>query len=88
MSSTLFEPEGLTSGRLLYIQVWYGTLVRSEHTLLPTRPLIPIHVQHTLNIPVYTNVFLKMNPRVRNMQKTSKIKYSNINLEKVHFVAY
>jgi len=35
---------------------------------------------------VYTTVFLKMNPRVRNMQKTPKLKNENINLEKVHYV--
>jgi hypothetical protein len=25
MSSTCFEPEGSSSGRLLYVQLWYGT---------------------------------------------------------------
>ena len=27
MSSTCFEPEGSSSGRLLYIQLWYGTVL-------------------------------------------------------------
>jgi len=26
MPSTCFEPEGSSSGRRLYIQLWYGTL--------------------------------------------------------------
>ena len=37
-------------------------------------------------IPVRTTLFLKMNPRVRNAQKTWKFKNKNIDLEKVHFV--
>jgi hypothetical protein len=27
MSSTLFEPEGLSSGRRLYIRLWYSVLL-------------------------------------------------------------
>jgi hypothetical protein len=37
-----------------------------KHTVLATRLLIELHVKHS-TIPVYTTVFLKMNPRVRNM---------------------
>ena len=38
------------------------------------------------SIPVYTAFFLKINPRVRNTKKTSKIKNSSISVEKVYFV--
>ena len=39
------------------------------------KPVIVISARKTYcSVTVYTVVFLKMNPRVRNMQKTSKIK--------------
>ena len=45
-----------------------------EHTLLPTRLLILMDANTTYHtITAYITVFLQMNPRVRNMQKT-KIK--------------
>jgi len=56
MSSICFEPEGSSSGRR------FGT----EHTLPPTRRLYRWHVNN-YTTPVRTTVFLKMNPRVRNM---------------------
>ena len=49
--------------------------VTHTHTLVPTRLLIPMRVKQTYyTITAQTTVFLKMNPRVRNMEKTSKIK--------------
>ena len=101
MSSTCFETEGLSSGRRMYVQVWYGTFYmhqykqscwwemvgslgggrwwvaleveeggqpstyKTTHLLPPTKLLILMHIKHT--IPVCTSVFLKINPRVRNM---------------------
>jgi len=50
-SSTYFDPEGSSSGRLLYIHR-YST--------------ISMHVKH-YTITVYKTVFLKMNPRFQNM---------------------
>jgi len=47
-----FEPKGL---------------IRIEHTFLPTRLLMLMHVQRTHTVTVYTTVFLKMNTQVRNM---------------------
>ena len=55
MSSTCIEPEDSSSVRQLF---------GIEHTLLPTRLLIPMRVKRT--ITVYTAVFLKIHPRVRN----------------------
>ena len=43
MSCTCFETEGSSSGRRLYIQLWYGTF---EHTLLLTRLFILMHIQY------------------------------------------
>ena len=47
---------------------------------------IPVACKTYHTITVYTTVFLKMNRRVRNTQKTSRNKYLNINLGNVHFV--
>jgi hypothetical protein len=52
-TSTCFEPEGSSSGRQLYIELWYCTFnmrqnrqcVSIQHALLPTRVLIPMHVK-------------------------------------------
>jgi len=64
MSSTCFETKGSSSGRRLYIQVWYGihALVWAvseveecvryfysiEHTVLSTILFILMHVKHTI----------------------------------------
>jgi len=50
MSFTCFESEGSSSGRLLYIQLWYGTFYmhqykQSRPNSLPTRLLILMHVK-------------------------------------------
>jgi len=47
LSSTYFETEGSSSGRLLYIQLWYGmfSMHQYKHTFLPTRLFIPMHVK-------------------------------------------
>ena len=42
------------------------THLQEEHTLLPTRLLIMMHVKRTTS-ELYINVFLKMNSRIRNM---------------------
>jgi len=43
MSSTCFEPEGSSSGRRLYVQVWYNLL--TVHTM-PCKQTIPyLYVQ-------------------------------------------
>jgi len=43
-------------------------------SLVGRRVFIPMHVKRAIaTITVYTTVFLKMNSRVSNMQKTSKI---------------
>jgi hypothetical protein len=42
------------------------TDLSTEQTLPPTRLLIPVH-QNFCTLPVCTAVFLKMNPRFRNM---------------------
>ena len=48
MSSTCFEPEGSSSGRRLYMQLWYDTFCMHQYKqatyLLPTRLLILMHV--------------------------------------------
>jgi len=36
MSSTGFEPEGSSSGRQLYIQLWYGTFYTRQYKLSST----------------------------------------------------
>ena len=51
MSCTCLEPEGSSSGRQLYVQLWYCTFnmphnkqcISTEHTLPPTRLLIPMY---------------------------------------------
>jgi hypothetical protein len=46
MTSTCFEPEGLSPGRLLYTELHFTCIgIRSKHTFLPTRLLIPMHVK-------------------------------------------
>jgi len=40
-----FEPGGSSSGRRLYIELWYS-MFRFEHTILPIRLLILKHVPY------------------------------------------
>jgi len=51
MSSTRFEPEGSSSGRRPYIQLWYGT----------------IYMHQCKQSSRYKSVFLMMNSPVQNM---------------------
>jgi len=44
MSSTCFEPEGSSSGRRLYVQLWYGTLYVHQHKQL-CRLLMLMHIK-------------------------------------------
>ena len=55
MSCTCFEPEGSSSGRRLYIQLWYDTF---EHTVVSTRLLTLLHVQHT--IPYHNCIYIRL----------------------------
>ena len=60
MSSTRFEIEGSSAGRRLCINLWYCVFYMHQyiqfcrwktvfqHTLLPTRVLILVHVKHTI----------------------------------------
>jgi len=51
MSSICFDPEGSSSGRRLDMQLWYGTFTcisSIEHTLLPTRLFLPMHVRQII----------------------------------------
>jgi hypothetical protein len=51
MSSTRFEPEGSSSVRRLYVQLWYGTVQygnRIDHTHLHTGLLVFMHVKCTI----------------------------------------
>jgi len=81
MSSKCFELEGSSSGRRLYIQLRYGTLC--AHHYKQSRRYNSVFNTHSCTyktaytdayktkyaMPAYTTVILKMNPRVRNMQK-------------------
>ena len=69
MSSTCFEPEDSSSGRQLYIQLWYSVFYMHwykqssrwkgiEHTVLPARVLILMHVKHI--IPYYTCIYNRL----------------------------
>ena len=60
----IFPPRGFTSGIWLYIQVWYSMFY--VPTVEPIRLLIPLACKTYYTIPVYTAIFLKMNPRVSN----------------------
>jgi len=63
MSSKCFQPEDPFSGRRLYKQVWYSVF---QHTLLPTKLLIPMHVKRTMS-QLYINRLPEDEPRLRNM---------------------
>jgi len=77
MSSTCFETEGSSSGRRLYIQVKYRVFYthqykqscRYKSVFYKTAYIDACKTHYTK--PVYTTVFLKMNFRFRDMQKTS-----------------
>ena len=67
MSSTWFEPEGSSSGRQLYIQLWYGKFYkhqssRHQHTLLPIRLFVHTDACKAYRtVTVYTSAVQKMN---------------------------
>ena len=48
MSCTCFGTDGLSSGRRLYLQLWYSVSYMHQHTLLPTMLLILIRVERTI----------------------------------------
>jgi len=50
MSSTCFETDDTSSGRRLYVELWYGTIYmhQHKHPRLPNRLLIQMHVKHTI----------------------------------------
>jgi hypothetical protein len=78
MSPTCFEPESSSSGRQLYIQSWYGTFymhhykqsckVRIHSSTYNTAYTDACKAKHTITVQII--VFLKMNPRVRKLEKT------------------
>jgi len=59
MSTTYFEPEGSSSGRRLYIQIWFGNFM-----CISINSLTDAYTgacKTYLTITAYTTVFLKMN---------------------------
>ena len=54
MSSTCFEPEGSSSGRRLYVHLWYGTFYMHS-TRLPTQML----VKHTITFVTFMVLIFK-----------------------------
>jgi hypothetical protein len=64
MSSTCSEPERTSSGRRLYMQLWYVSSVEHSSTnkIAYTDECKTYHT-----VIVYTTIFLKMNPGVRNI---------------------
>jgi hypothetical protein len=73
MSLICFEPEGSSSGRRLYIQVWYGVLYmqykksvfyqyQTHSSTYKTAYTDTSRTHYT--VLLYTTVFLKKNPRV------------------------
>jgi len=71
MSSTCSEPEGSSSGRWFYIQVWYSVFCmqnkksvfdeyQTHSSTYKTAYTEACRTHYT--IPVYTTIFLKMNP--------------------------
>jgi hypothetical protein len=67
MSSTCFELEGSSSGRRLYIQARYSGfhMHRCKQSCTAHADADACKTHYTM--PVHTAVFLKMNPRARNM---------------------
>ena len=63
MSSTCSEPEGTSSGRRLYMQLYVSSFEHSSTN--KTAYTDECKTCHT--IIVYKTIFLKMNPRFRNM---------------------
>jgi hypothetical protein len=83
----MYRTQGFIFRRWLYIQLWYGTFYMHQYkhsSTYLTAYTDACKMYHI--ITVYTAVFLKMNPWVRNMQKPSRNK--NSNLWNVHFVVY
>jgi len=60
MCSTYFEPEGSSSGRLLYIQLWYGTVQYGTVRYGTARQVVHTEFQQE--------------KRTSKQQKTSKLK--------------
>jgi len=84
MSSTCFEPEGSSSGRQMYMQLWYGVFYMHqykqssgyksiEHNLLPNRLLILMHVEHTVPNCIH-NLLPEDEPSVSKHVEDIKIK--------------
>jgi len=63
MSSTCFESDGSSSGRRSYIQLGYGTFYMHQYK----QPAYTDACKTYLTITIYSTVYLKMNPQVRNM---------------------
>ena len=81
MSSTCFETEGPYSGIRLYVQVWCTCSVfhRHQYKQFSTSTYKTAYTdlcKTPYYISVHTTVFLKINPRVRDMYKITLIKIS------------
>ena len=72
MSSACFEPKGSSSGRWLYIQVWFSVFYMHRYKQSTYKTAYTDACKAYYTVTVYTTVFLEMNPPVRNLQKTSK----------------
>ena len=55
MSSTCFEPEGSSSGRRLYVQVWYSVFTRERYKQSSTENISVTKV-HLVGFLLYDNI--------------------------------
>ena len=68
MSSTRFQPDVSSSGRGLYVQVWYSVFYMHQYKQSCTYKTAYADACTThYTIPVYTTLFLKMIPQVQNV---------------------
>ena len=66
MSSVCFEPEASSIGKWLHIQLGYRTFHMQQYKQSAYTDACKTYY----TITVYSTVYLKMNPRFGNMQKT------------------
>jgi hypothetical protein len=61
MAATCFEREGLSLGRRLFIEIWYGTLyMQSVNSLVGIGKAIPLQavfIRGRTGIIIYRNIF-------------------------------
>ena len=57
MCSTCFEPKGSSSGKLLYVQVWYNLFTcNGISNRVGERVPTPVHVKHTIPYCTYNRL--------------------------------